>query len=164
MLRKNRYFESGIIKFCHFVFLGFLSAIILSALTVDGWTLILLLLYGVPFSFICLLVLLLIAYGIKSYYDHSFVYIDKVFLKILIGIQIFLVIFNFGDCTSNSNQIDTNFAQRLLVTGFDCKDQSIKAWIPQEIILGIYALNLIILVIFILKTLASAHSKNPNLN
>ncbi len=157
---KNRFFGAGIIKFCHFVFLGFLAAIILTAITGDGWTSILLLLYGIPFSFACLLVLLLVAYGIKSYYDHSFVYVDRVFLKTIIAIQVFLAIFNFGDCTSNSNQIDTNFIQRLTVTGFDCKDLTIKPWIPQEIILGIYCLNLVLFAVFIIKTLASAHQKS----
>ena len=103
---------------------------------------------------------ILFSWAIKSYYDHSFVFVNTIFVIVLAFIQGFLLIFNSGDCTSNSNRIDTNFIQRIFVTAFDCKDYSIKPWIPQEIILGFYCLNLAILTVFIVKTLASAHPKS----
>jgi len=157
---KNRFVETGIIRFSLNLLLSVLLALILLILTADGWIGLGILLIGIPLYFVFLFVLLLMAYGIKLFAYKSIVTIDKYLVFTILYTQIFLTIFNFGDCTSNTNHIDTNFIQRAMVTGFDCKDHSIKPWIPQEIILGIYSLNLILLAVFIIRTLASAHSKS----
>ena len=103
--------------------------------------------------------MLLIAYGIKLFAHKTHVLVDRLMIYTMTCVQSFVIFFNFGDCSSNTNHVDTNFIQRVIVTGFECEDLTIKPWIPQEIIFGLYMLNLFILAIFIIRTLASAHAK-----
>ena len=134
-------------------------AVILTGLTNQALVSLVIFLFGIPASIIGFAALLFVSYEIRLFAYKTHVLIDKFMVYTMINIQIFLIVFNFGDCSSNTNHVDTNFIQRVIVTGFECEDLTIKPWIPQEIIFGLYMLNLFILAIFIIRTLASAHAK-----
>jgi hypothetical protein len=158
MLPKTRYLETGIIGFTVNLFLIVLLAQVLNLFTVSGWTG-LAYLFTIPVSFACFLVLLIISFIIKSKAHRSLVWVDKYFVYTLIVNQLFVILFSSGDCGDNSNQVG-NFIQRILTRAPECFDYSLSPWIPAPIILGFYGFNLILLAIFTIKTLASAHQKS----
>jgi hypothetical protein len=161
MHSKNRYFETEIIGFTVILFLIVLLAQVLNLFTVSGWTA-LLYLFALPAIFACFLVLLIVSAIIKSNAKRPLVWVDKYYIYALIPIQLFVILFSSGDCGDNSNQVG-NFIQRILTKTPECFDYSLNPWIPGSLVLGLYVLNLFFIAVFTLKTLASAHPKNPDL-
>ncbi|PZO44213.1 MAG: hypothetical protein DCF19_03160 [Pseudanabaena frigida] len=162
MYPKNRYIETRIVEFSFNIFLVLVLVTILSVFTSSGWMTVLFLIYFVPLFVFVSFISILIAFGIKYSAHKSLVWVDKYLAYPMLFIQVFVTIFNIGDCGGSSTKVG-NFIQRI-IHGFilrqvECSE-SVYPWIRQEIIMGLYVLNLFILAIFIIKTLASSHSKS----
>lgn len=166
MHSKNRYAETEIVKFSFNIFLALVLVTILSIVTSSGWMTVLFFMFCVPLLTFISLGLILIAFSIENFTRKSLVWVDKYLAYTMIYIQAFVTIFNIGDCAGSSSIKIGNFIQRviqmILLRPAACSSysNSVNPWIRDEIIIGLYALNLLILGIFIMKTLVSSHSKS----
>jgi hypothetical protein len=165
MYPKNRYNETKIDKFSFDILFALALTTILSILTSSfGWMTVLFFMYVVPVFVFISFALIAIAFGIKYFAHKPLVWVDKYFVYPMIYIQVFITIFNFGECIGAGSSIrNGNFIQRIihgiLLRQVECS-QDMSPWIRDEIIIGLYALNLFILVVFIIRTLASSHSRS----
>ncbi|PZU96390.1 MAG: hypothetical protein DCE90_10075 [Pseudanabaena sp.] len=161
MYRKNRYNETKINKFSFDIFFALALITILSVLTSSGWMTVVLFMFFVPVTVCISCAVMAIAFCIEYFAHKSLVWVDKYFVYPMIYIQVFITIFNVGQCPSSSTKAG-NFIQRIihgiLLRQVECS-QDVSPWISDEIILGLYALNVLLVVIFIIRTLASSHSK-----
>ena len=163
---KNRYAEIKIVEFSFNIFLALVLVAILSVVTSSGWMTVLFFMFCVPLLTFISFALILIAFGIENIARKSLVWVDKYLAYTMIYIQAFVTIFNIGDCAGSSSIKIGNFIQRviqmILLRPAACSrySNSVNPWIRDEIIIGLYALNLLILGIFIIKTLVSSHSKS----
>ena len=127
-----------------------------SIFTSWGWTASLLFVFGGVAAYIGLFAItLIISLFLNFKSKKNQVVIPTKFAIFIIIFQVFLILFNVGDCGRGFNQFG-NFIQRA-IAGFPvCYDIVINNWIPYNIIILGFVLNFILLIIFVIKTLLSA--------
>lgn len=108
-------------------------------LTTNGWSALFYIVYGIPF-YIGVFLLLFILSFLRPFS------IDRKHVWFTVGIQLFILLFNFGDCGGSAGG-EANFIQRVLKGGTareSCADLGITSpLIPGEIVLIFIALYIL---------------------
>lgn len=147
--------SQSIFSFIFRLALYLIISFFLSVASSMGWTFALIALY----SFFAYLALFFVALSVSLSLNSKLkkqVVIPVKFGFFIIIFQIFLVMFNVGDCTGDTLE-KGNFIQRVMA-GFPECDFTINNWIPYDVIILGFLINFILLIIFTIKTLSSAKS------
>ena len=151
MLTKN---SQNIFSFVRKLGIYLIISLFFSVVTSAGWTYIFFFIYGgaiyLSLFTITLIISLFLDFRLKKQ-----VIIPNKFALFIIALQLFLMLFNTGECIPNFNKAG-NFIQRLLISLPQCSENITNNWISINIILPGFAVNFILLIILVSITLSSA--------